>query len=143
MSWDMWHVTGTGFDLGSVDPQKYRDFILNHRQSLESVMDTDTVQNLIHYLTERPNELEVNTNPEVFDQIFDLITDDDDYYPASEEELLSIAKDYGLNPRSYEELEAMIFNDESGDLTCWTVHAYTNEEDEPWYLIRRKEEEKS
>lgn len=37
----------------------------------------------------------------------------------------------------------MIFNDKSGDLTCWTVHAYTNEEDEPWYLIRRKEEEKS
>lgn len=58
MSWDMWHVTGTGFDTSFVVPDKYRDFILNHRQSLEAVMDTDTVQNLIHYLTERPNELE-------------------------------------------------------------------------------------
>lgn len=55
MSWDMWHVTGTGFDTNLVTPAKYKEFILNHKESLKAVMNDDTVNNLVDYLTDRPN----------------------------------------------------------------------------------------
>ena len=56
-TWTMWHVCGTGFDVAKVEPQKYRDFIVSHRESLERSVGKDTVSNIIYSLTERPSEI--------------------------------------------------------------------------------------
>lgn len=47
MSWDRWHVTGIGMDIENVEPEKYRNFILHHK-------DFVGYEGIIEYLEEEP-----------------------------------------------------------------------------------------
>ena len=83
------------------------------------------------------NDIYINTDPDIWEEIFELDTAEDCHYPGSEEELLQIANDeYGLDVNSYEELEAKIGKGECAD---WRLSAYKDKDGNPWYLIRREQ----
>ncbi len=42
MSWTMWHVYGTGFDVSKADPGRFKQFLLNHAEKMSETMHDES-----------------------------------------------------------------------------------------------------
>lgn len=52
MSWTMWHVNGSGFDVAEATPEAYKKFVLNHESSLRCAFLWTSIDDFIRYLKE-------------------------------------------------------------------------------------------
>ena len=55
-----WYIRGIGLNISMVKPEKYRDFILKHVESLKDVMNEDIVNDLVDYLNDTDDDIDMD-----------------------------------------------------------------------------------